>query len=137
MFKSVLVPIDLSDSERGKSGIAMAKQVAGEDAKIRLVSIVEHVPAYVAAQIPEDVSAKLRDSAETDLKAIATAAGLKASDAEIHSGTAANGILSTAKAMDADLIIIRSHKPGLQDYLIGSTAGRVVRHAQCAVLVLR
>jgi len=36
-----------------------------------------------------------------------------------------------------DLIIVGSHKPGLQDYLLGSTAARVVRHAMCSVLVGR
>ena len=36
-----------------------------------------------------------------------------------------------------DLIIIASHKPGLQDYFLGSTAARVVRHASCSVLVVR
>ena len=37
----------------------------------------------------------------------------------------------------ADCIVIGSHKPGLIDYLLGSTAARVVRHAPCAVHVLR
>ena len=37
----------------------------------------------------------------------------------------------------ADLIIIASHKPGFQDYFLGSTAAKVVRHAPCSVLVVR
>lgn len=137
MFKSILVPIDLSDSERGKSAIATARQLAAKDANIQLLSVLEDVPSFVASQIPEGVGSTIRDTAEGELKAIATAAGLKASNASVHSGTAASGILSAAESMGADLIVVRSHKPGLQDYLIGSTAGRVVRHAQCPVLVLR
>ena len=35
------------------------------------------------------------------------------------------------------MIVIASHDPGLADYLLGSTAGRVVRHAHCSVLVVR
>jgi nucleotide-binding universal stress UspA family protein len=46
-------------------------------------------------------------------------------------------ILETAKEIGADLIVIASHRPGLQDYFLGSTAARVVRHAECAVLVDR
>jgi len=34
-------------------------------------------------------------------------------------------------------IVIGSHKPGLRDYLLGSTAAKVVRHAACAVHVKR
>jgi len=36
-----------------------------------------------------------------------------------------------------DLIVIASHRPGLKDYFLGSTAGRVVRHSPCAVHVIR
>ena len=38
---------------------------------------------------------------------------------------------------DADVIVIASHDPGLADYLLGSVAARVVRHAHCSVLVVR
>ena len=42
-----------------------------------------------------------------------------------------------AKEKNADMIIIASHRPGLQDYFLGSTAAKVVRHATCSVLVVR
>ena len=39
---------------------------------------------------------------------------------------------------NTDLISkIASHQPGLQDYFLGSTAAKVVRHATCSVLVMR
>ncbi|MBT8411941.1 MAG: universal stress protein, partial [Octadecabacter sp.] len=36
-----------------------------------------------------------------------------------------------------DCIIMASHQPGLEDYFLGSTAARVVRHAKCSVHVIR
>jgi universal stress protein F len=33
--------------------------------------------------------------------------------------------------------VIASHRPGIQDYFLGSTASRVVRHANCTVHVMR
>ena len=36
-----------------------------------------------------------------------------------------------------DCVVMGSHKPGLSDYFLGSTASRVVSHAACAVHVLR
>jgi len=53
---------------------------------------------------------------------------------EGHSGRT---ILDYAENHQADCIVVASHRPGLQDYLLGSTAARVVRHASCAVHVVR
>jgi len=46
-------------------------------------------------------------------------------------------ILETAKTLSTDLIIIGSTRPDLTDYLLGPNAARVVRHANCSVLVVR
>lgn len=46
-------------------------------------------------------------------------------------------ILKLAESVDAELIVIASHKPGFSTYLLGSTAAAVVRHAKCPVLVVR
>lgn len=46
-------------------------------------------------------------------------------------------ITEYANKSDIDCVVIGSHKPGLRDYFLGSTAARVVRHAKCAVHVLR
>ena len=36
-----------------------------------------------------------------------------------------------------DVIVMASHQPKFSDYLLGSTAARVVRHAKCSVLIAR
>ncbi|MGI9464424.1 MAG: universal stress protein, partial [Aestuariivirgaceae bacterium] len=64
------------------------------------------------------------------------AAGVEA-DVEIRSGRPHHALVSLADEIDADLILIGSHDPGLQDYFLGSTASSVVRHAKCSVLVDR
>jgi nucleotide-binding universal stress UspA family protein len=46
-------------------------------------------------------------------------------------------ILTHADKIGADLIIVASHKPNVGDYLLGSTAARIVRHASCSTLVVR
>jgi nucleotide-binding universal stress UspA family protein len=53
------------------------------------------------------------------------------------SGHAGRGIVEYADANDVDCIIIASHRPGLQNLFLGSTANRVVHHAKCTVHVLR
>lgn len=136
MYKTVLVPIDMAHPEKGKPMIDVARQISDKDARILLVSAVEEVPTFVASQLPQGLLEKARELAAEELKAIANAAGIKP-DYQVRSGNASNAILDIAKEQNADIILIGSHKPGLQDYLLGSTAARVVRHAECSVLVAR
>ena len=58
-------------------------------------------------------------------------------EVRISSGNPYKAILEVAKEEGADLIVLASHRPGLQDYFLGSTAAKVVRHAECSVLVRR
>ena len=51
-----------------------------------------------------------------------------------HSGRT---ILDWAGDNDVSCIVIASHRPGMQNLLLGSTATQVVRHAKCAVHVIR
>ena len=46
-------------------------------------------------------------------------------------------LLEEASEWDADLIVVGSHRPVMADYLLGSNAKTIVRHAQCSVLVVR
>ncbi len=57
--------------------------------------------------------------------------------AHVVTGHAGNTIVDYAAEHEVDCIVIASHKPGLQDYFLGSTAARVVRHSPCAVHVIR
>lgn len=136
MYKTILVPIDLADSEKGKAMIKIARMMGDKDARIILITVIEIVPAYVAAQVPREILDKTGENAAEELKAIAKAAGIKP-DIEVRSGAAHNAILDQAEKLEADLILVGSHKPGLEDYLLGSTAARIVRHARCSVLVIR
>lgn len=51
--------------------------------------------------------------------------------------TAWDGICTAAKENDVDLIVIGSHGYGGLDRLLGTTAGKVVNHADRNVLVVR
>ena len=51
--------------------------------------------------------------------------------------TAWDGICTAAKENDVDLVVIGSHGYGGLDRLLGTTAGKVVNHADRNVLVVR
>ncbi len=135
MYKNILVPVDMADVERGKRSLALAKMIGGDSCKIRLLNVVEEIPSYVASELPTGIREKTLKNAQTSMEDIASAAG--GCEAAVVTGRAHHAILTAAENMGADLIIIGSHKPGLQDYLLGSTAARVVRHSSCSVLVNR
>ena len=135
MYRNILVPVDLSDLERGKACLALARHVGGEDCKIKLLNVVEDIPAYVATELPSGILEQTAQETRAALQKMAAADSN--CTAEVRSGRAHPVILAAADDMDADLIIVGSHKPGLRDYLLGSTAARVVRHSRCSVLVSR
>jgi len=55
----------------------------------------------------------------------------------VSQGTIYKEILDAAERVGCDLIVMASHRPELADYLLGPNAARVVRHANCSVLVVR
>jgi nucleotide-binding universal stress UspA family protein len=136
VFKTIVVPVALSEVDKAQPMLYAARQLGGDDARIILMSVVEDIPTYVAAELPGGFLDRARQNAQSALSKIADEAGVQA-EIVVRSGQASAGILGTAKEKNADAIIIASHQPGFSDYLLGSTAHRVVRHAKCSVLVLR
>ena len=47
------------------------------------------------------------------------------------------GVLAVAERIGADLIVLAAHRPAMRDFLLGTNASRIVRHARCSVLVVR
>ncbi len=136
MYKNVLVPIALDHEGGYGESLAIADAISAPDAKLTLLHVVEEVPGFVAGQLPEGLLDKNFEAAHQELLAIAKGAG-PAVAADVVRGHSARTILDYAEAHGSDCIVIASHKPGLEDYFLGSTAAHVVRHANCSVHVIR
>ena len=136
MFKTILVPIDMAHVAEGKANIDIAAQHAAAGAKIILLNVVEEIPIWAAAELPANLIPDSLSRAKKELSTIANATGQKL-EVDVRDGRSYKTILEVAKEKQVDLIIIASHRPGLQDYFLGSTAAKVVRHATCSVLVIR
>ncbi len=136
MFKKILVPVDLTHSELGTQMIKLAKEIGGKSAEIVLTHVVHDIPAYAAVEISSEILDKTHQWAKAELEKLASDHGVTGA-ADLRHGSAGTAILEAATQHGVDLIIIGSHKPGMADYFLGSTASRVVRHAQCPVLVMR
>ncbi|MDJ0612343.1 MAG: universal stress protein [Rhizobiaceae bacterium] len=136
MFKRVLIPVDIAHTEKAAEMVEAAKRVANDETQFVIASIIHSVPALAELSVPQEYFDMAEEEARKTLTVIAKENGLDAK-IELRVGQPANDILTMQKELDIDLVIIGSHKPGLQDYFLGSTASRVVRHAQCPVLVMR
>ena len=135
MYHNILVPISF-DSERDVSGpLKLAEKLATPDAKITLMHVVEHIPDYAISYMPAEYLTEARKAIQGELDALA--AKLPNARAEVVEGHSGRTILDWAETNKPDLIILASHRPGMQDIFLGSTATHVVRHAQCAVHVVR
>ncbi len=135
MYKNILVPVALDHEQSTGSALETARRLLVKGGKITLLNVIEQVPSYIAQYLPHGQIAKNIANAEASLAA--EAGGLSDVSSVVVSGNAGITITEYAEENGMDLIVITSHRPGLQDYFLGSTASRVVRHAVCAVHVLR
>lgn len=133
MYNNVLVPVALDHAPTAEAALKAARLLAGTDGTIRALTVIEGIPPMVANELPAGM---LEHQREANLAALKEYVG---GDIEAHvvTGHAARTILDYAEQMKADCIVIASHDPGIQDYFLGSTAARVVRHAHCSVHVVR
>ncbi len=140
MFKHILVPIDLADTELVKPAVETAISLARVgNGDIRLLNILPITPVMLAEYVPPDFDVQQRRSAEEALAIITHESGLEPGrvTSVVRVGGIYHEVLEEAKAMGADLIVMTSHRPAMKTYFLGSNAGHVVRYANCSVLVVR
>jgi len=135
MYRNLLVPLALADTHDAEAPLRAVRALADEGAKITLLHVIEEVPPQAAAFLPDHYIGDMQRDRLADLQH--RAAGIPGVTVEIATGSAAALILDRATTLGVDCIVIASHRPGLRDWFLGSTAARVVRHAQCAVHVVR
>jgi nucleotide-binding universal stress UspA family protein len=143
-IRRILCPTDFSPvSERG---IELAAQVASRfHAQLTLQHNLDPLsPMYIASveMLPQsivDLEQEREDQAEERLKEILS--GLRpelAPQGRITSGQPHAAILSLARSLPADLIVMGTHgRSGLGHLFVGSVTERVVGQAPCPVLTLR
>jgi nucleotide-binding universal stress UspA family protein len=141
MFKSILVPIDLADTDHlAKPTISTAVTLANTwKGTVRLLYVLPMTPAMLAEYVPADFDTQQRQTSEEALAIVAGETGIEPSRISIavRQGGIYHEILEEAAAIRADLIVMTSHRPAMRTYLLGSNASHVVRYAKCSVLVVR
>ena len=140
-LKKILVPIDFSETSVGalRHAIGLAKQFK---ASLCLLYVYEP-PTFLAGYhtlpitVPDD---QVMQKARIQLDSLVPPEGEPGLPLQsfVRRGKAFDEIVKFAQEQAVDLIVISTHGyTGLKHTLMGSTAERVIRHAQCPVLVVR
>jgi nucleotide-binding universal stress UspA family protein len=140
MYKNILVPVDLADTNLARPAIDTALSMArSSGGNVRLVNVMPMTPVMLAEYVPPDFDVQQRKSAEDALAIITGECGLEPSRVSgiVRQGGIYHEVLEEAATFKADLIVMSSHRPAMRTYFLGSNAGHVVRYAKCSVLVVR
>jgi nucleotide-binding universal stress UspA family protein len=140
MYKNILLAIDLNDETSCRKPLLSAVELARTfGARLHILTVVREVEAILQARATIAYQVIVSDL-ENRIDALirrADASDLKPNILVTHGVSIYAEILGVAEEAEADLIVVGSHRPAMKDYLLGTNAARVVRHARCSVLVAR
>lgn len=139
-MKRILVALDSSPRAAAVlgAGIELARTTGAKIWLMRAVTLPAELPANMWGAAPTLTVDGFMNTAKRDLAEIATAVPselLEGASAEV--GVPWDAICSVAREHDVDMIVIGSHGYRLLDRIIGTTAAKVVNHADRPVLVVR
>jgi nucleotide-binding universal stress UspA family protein len=140
MYKRIILAVDLAESVSTPKGLPQALELSkAGGGELRLVNVQAVIPATFMEYVPVDFDEEQEKRAKAELGAILAGVDLPAErkSAATRAGGIYHELLEEASEWRADLIVVGSHRPVMSDYLLGSNATTIVRHAQCSVLVVR
>ncbi len=118
---------------------ATAALTEGTDSELHVVTVGPYVPTFLAVT-EEEPGRTAREARKTldDEVALIEAAGGTVKEAHLRFGGVAEEIVALAEDVGAGLIAMGSRgRGGMRRALMGSVSERVVRHAHCAVMIIR
>jgi nucleotide-binding universal stress UspA family protein len=141
MYKNILLAIDLNDETSYRKPLLSAVELARTfGAGLHILTVVREVEVILEARAAtiayEAIVSDLQNRIDTLIRR-ADASDLRPSILVTHGASIYAEILGVAEEAKAYLVVVGSHRPAMKDYLLGTNAARVVRHARCSVLVAR
>lgn len=142
-MQNMVTLVDLDDESSWRKALPTAVDYAKHTgARLHVLTIVPDgmlKMTVVAQLIPEDFKSKVVDDARQRLATLLenyATDGMQIEQA-VRFGSIYKEALRFAGDVNAELIVVGSHKPELKDYLLGPNASQIVRHATCSVWVVR
>ncbi len=140
-MKTILLPVDIFHPTGWEGALEHSLSlVAQHGAALHVLSVIpDYGMPMVASFFPKDFSSNALAEAKEKLGAFVAEHIPDGIDVTSHvkHGNIYKEILAVADTITADMIVMASHRPEMQDYLLGPNAARVVRHAKQSVTVIR
>lgn len=134
MYNTIIVAMGYEDRLAAQA-LNVARKLRSEGGKIIAVHVIEPIPNIVRSYLPKDHDEETESSILEQIgREIESTRDAEATVLRGHPGAT---ITEYAREVRADCIVVGSHEVAFSDYLLGSTAARIVRHAPCSVHVLR
>jgi nucleotide-binding universal stress UspA family protein len=141
MYKNILVAIDFNDETSCRKPLLSAVELARTfGARLHVLTVVREVEAILQAKSAPLAYELIATDLENQLGALirrVNASDINPNILVAHGVSIYAEILRVAEEVEADLVVVGSHRPAMKDYLLGTNSARVVRHAHCSVLVAR
>ncbi len=142
---NIIVPTDFSDYSdlAFKRALDLAEAC---QAKIHLVHVVEEAPDIFALdrfnkegqkKIMKDLEKQSKEFFEEQIQKLPDAQKVDIETIVLR-GVATKEILNYQRKIKADMLVISTHgQTAFEEFFWGNTASKLVRHANCSVLVVR
>ncbi|GHA24025.1 universal stress protein [Oceanisphaera arctica] len=140
MFKQILLPLDFEYLALYPKVVEAALKLCHPQGQIHLLYVNSARIHHAAAPLySSELIDKLNKVVEEQLGDFmqANIPSEHQGQIRIKHGVVYDTILAQAKKRQIELIVMPASRPGAKTYLLGSNASKVVRHADCAVLVIR
>ncbi len=137
MFRKIMVPVDLDHKEKlGRALDAAANIAKSEGAAICYVGVTGAAPSHVAHS-PEEYATKLEAFAAEQGAAHGAQVETQVVLAHDPRTDLDKLLLETADRIDADLVVMQSHRPGVLEHVWPSNGGVVANRAEISVMLVR
>ncbi|MBS1118431.1 MAG: hypothetical protein H6Q90_659 [Deltaproteobacteria bacterium] len=139
-FKKILCPVDFSPCSR--DALRTAAQLAREWSASLVVAHVWQPSQWSFGELAPDVIQAAVDAEQAELRnaeMLAKELGVRVVEPRFLTGSPWDQLVTAVRNdPEIDLIVMGTHgRTGLKHVVMGSVAEKVVRHAPCAVLVIR
>lgn len=141
MYKDILLAVDHDSDDSWRRALPVdLEHCKAFGSTLHVITVVQELGVgNVSSFLPLDFEKKAVERVRKWLEEWVSAnvpAGVK-TQRMVAVGKVYAEILAAAVEIDADLIVLASHNPELSDFLIGSNAAKVARHADRSVLIVR
>lgn len=137
MFQRIMVPVDLSHTDKLQAALKSAADIAKlYGATCIYVGVSASAPSSLAHN-PSEYAAKLAEFADQQAKAHGIATESHAAISHDPAVDLDGTLLKAEAATRADLVVMATHVPGMADIFLPNHGGHLAAHSKVSVFLVR